>query len=52
MDSVKWKEDMQNFSIYCDLDGVLVDLAGRMSEIYQEDLKNVVFIEKFYELIE
>jgi phosphoglycolate phosphatase-like HAD superfamily hydrolase len=52
MDSVKWKEDMQNFSIYCDLDGVLVDLAGRMSEIYQEDLKNGGFTEKFYKLME
>lgn len=31
---------MRDFEIYCDLDGVLVDLAGRISEIYGKDLRN------------
>ena len=40
---------MQDFTIYCDLDGVLVNLAGRMSEIYGEDLRNGSFTDKFYQ---
>jgi hypothetical protein len=42
---------MQNFEIYCDLDGVLVDLAGKMSEIYNTNLTNGSFIDHFYKLM-
>jgi hypothetical protein len=42
---------MQNFEIYCDLDGVLVDLAGKMSEIYNKNLTNGSFTDHFYELM-
>lgn len=44
--------DMQDFYIYCDLDGVLVDLAGRISQIYQKDLRNGSFTQEFYKLME
>ena len=43
---------MQDFLIYCDLDGVLVDLAGRMSEVYGEDLRSGSFTDKFYKYMD
>lgn len=43
---------MQEYEIYCDLDGVLVDLAGRMSEIYGEEIGKNNFVDKFYQLME
>ncbi len=43
---------MQDFTIYCDLDGVLVDLAGKMSEIYGEDLTNGSFTDKFFKYMD
>jgi phosphoglycolate phosphatase-like HAD superfamily hydrolase len=43
---------MQDFAIFCDLDGVLVDLSGRMSQIYKEKLSNHGFTDKFYKLMD
>ena len=42
---------MNKLEIYCDLDGVLVDLAGRMSKIYGRNLANGSFTDYFYELM-
>lgn len=42
---------MEDFTIYCDLDGVLVDLAGAMSKIFGENLKNNKFSDKLHELM-
>jgi hypothetical protein len=42
---------MQEFYVYCDLDGVLVDLAGKISSIYQEDLPNGSFKNHFNKLM-
>lgn len=57
MTCIKWDKlysepVMQEVNIYCDLDGVLVDLAGRMSEIYGKKLENGSFTDKFYELMD
>jgi len=43
---------MNDFYVYCDLDGVLVDLAGKLSEIYQEDLPNGSFKNHFNKLMD
>jgi hypothetical protein len=42
---------MNEFEIYCDLDGVLVDLAGKMSQIYGKNLANGSFTNYFYDLM-
>lgn len=43
---------MGDFLIYCDLDGVLVDLFGRMSQIYRKKLNNNNFSEEFFAYID
>lgn len=43
---------MQDFMVYCDLDGVLVDLAGKMSEFYGEELTRKNFKDKLHELMD
>jgi hypothetical protein len=42
---------MHDFIIYCDLDGVLVDLAKRMKEFYGEELNENNFKDKIHELM-
>jgi hypothetical protein len=42
---------MRDFEIYCDLDGVLVDLAGKISEVYKENLPNDSFKNHFNNLM-
>lgn len=43
---------MQDLEIYCDLDGVLVDLAGKMQEFYGVDYESPSFTSNFFALMD